>query len=148
MGTEEAVGVPVAALAEQVQIEVLELRTEAVGVVPCVAVALLVVPVQTVVLRHFGRIALPLEQVRAFNPAQVDSGPLDADALGLWQKGFDQATPFCHMPAEDCEGIVMARFEDAPDGLGELYVLGFPGVHGDSTSCAIAKGTGIGGLCD
>ncbi len=63
MRAEEAIGVPVFALAEQVQVEIGDLRREAIGIVGDMLVVIRVAPDQPVALRHLIGLALPFKQV-------------------------------------------------------------------------------------
>ena len=75
---EEPVGVPVLALAEQVQVEVADLRRETVRVVGRPGIAVLVLPAQAVVQRDAAGVATPLEEVGVGHALERNPGLLDA----------------------------------------------------------------------
>ncbi len=114
VGTEEAIGMPVSALAEEVQVEVLQLRWKAIGVVVPVAVTGAVLPLQGIALRDLGPIALPDEQVCPIDPLQVWAAVRQADPLGLGQVDPHHDPGLGDVASEEGEGVMVAGLEDGP----------------------------------
>ena len=133
VGAEKAVGVPVPALAEEVQVEVRELWREGVGIDQPVNLALGIGPVDLVARRHQGGVALPDEEVRARDAGYLKRGAGHPDMLGLGQEEPQAAQAVVDMPPQDVEGVVVAGFDDAQEWLGELGGGGGSGGH-DSLS--------------
>ena len=111
--TEEPVGVPVPALAEQVQIEVAELRREGIGVVGRQCVAVLVVPAEAVVRGDLAAVAAPLEEVRVGDALERDPALLDRDRACVGEEGPHEHAVVGRVATEHGEGIVVARLGDA-----------------------------------
>ncbi len=135
VGAEEAVGVPVASLAEQVQIKVAELGREAVGVAMMVRRFLRVVPVEEVALGHLSRLSLPDEQVCSGDALQLDLALDDAHPFRFGQERTHRTAAVVDVAAEDLEGVVMAGFDDALKGFGELREVGLAGGHDGRILC-------------
>ncbi len=133
VGAQEAVGVPVPPLAEEVQVEVGELGRKGVGVDQPVNVALPVGPVDLVARRDQGGVALPDEQVRARQARDLEPGAGHPDPLGLGQEEPQAALAIGDMPPQHVEGVVVAGLDDAQERLGDMGGGGGSGGH-DSLS--------------
>ena len=114
VGAEEAIGVPVPALAEEVQVEVLRLGWETIGVVVPVAVTGAVLPLQGIALRDPGPIALPDEEVGPIDPLQARTAVRQADRLRLRQIDPHHDPGLGDVAPEEREGVMVAGLEDGP----------------------------------
>ena len=128
VGAEEAVGMPVLPLAEQVQVEIRKLRGVAVRIVDDVLAVLAVAPDQPVVRRQVGPLAAPLEQVAGPHPFQPEVALEDGYLAGLGNEGPDHRLPVLKMMSQDGEGVVVAGF----DQLAQVFVERSCFLHGGS----------------
>ena len=135
VGAEETVCVPVASLAEQVQIKVPDLGRKAVRVAMMVRRPLRVVPIEKVALGHLPRFSLPNEQVCPGDALQLDPALDDAHPLRFGQERTHRAAAVTDVAAEDLEGVVMAGFDDALEGFRELREGGLAGEHDGRILC-------------
>jgi hypothetical protein len=103
---------PVPALTEEVQVEVLQRRWEAIGVVAPVAVTGAVFPLQGVALRDLGPVALPDEQIRPIDPLKVWAAVGHADPLGLGQVDPHHDPGLGDVTTEEGKGVMVAGLED------------------------------------
>ena len=95
------------AVAEQVQIEVRELRRETVGVVRDVFMIRGIAPHQVVMVRHRAGRAAPFEQIGIGNALQMQIAFGNRDVVHLWQEHAHQFTTVFVMFAEQAEGVVV-----------------------------------------
>ena len=144
--TQHPVGVPVAPLAEEMQVEVRELVGEAVGVVADVLPVLPIPPDQPVTLRHRLRRAAPLEEVGALDPGHRMPALGEGDRLRLGIHHAHHDTVPLRVPAEHGEGISMGGGDDLLEGLWEFGSIhpGYLGRMGRSKGqaqlCALSNG--------
>jgi hypothetical protein len=112
MGTEETIGMPVLALAKQVQIHIAKLRREAIGVMMNMFVVLVITPDQPIVVRKHRRVPLPLEKVGAIDTLHFMPALGNAYLFGMGQEDPDHNLVILFMPSQYFEGIMMARFDN------------------------------------
>ncbi len=129
MGAKEAVGVPVAALAKEVQVEVPQLGREGIGVDEGMNLALGIGPVQAIIQRDQGGVALPDEEVRARDARDLQAGASHSHPFRLGQEEPQGAAAFGDMAAKDREGVMMARLQNLLERLGEPDVGWGSGGH-------------------
>lgn len=114
MRAKDAVDVPMFAFAEQVDVEVRQLRREGVRVYMAVALPLFILPEQPVMLRH--RFVMPhhaFEQVRPRQPFHLGTAFADTHRFRLRHHHPDQIAGVDAVSAENGEGVMMARLNDA-----------------------------------
>jgi hypothetical protein len=126
-GAQQAVGVAVPALAEQVEIEVGELRPVGVGVMGDVFAMIAVAPDEPVVLGQ-PRLPAPFEEVAVRDALEADVPLRDRHLLRPGVEHPDQFLAAVAMAPEHGEGIVVARLLDVQELRVESQVFhgGFP----------------------
>ncbi len=112
VGTEETVGVPVLAFAEQMQIQIAQLGWEAVGVVMHVFAVLIIVPDQTIALRQVLLGTPPFEKIGAFDTLHGQFALGDGDTFRMGQKDPHQHFIALFVASQDFERIVMTGLND------------------------------------
>ena len=128
---QKPIGVPVAALAEEVEIEIRELGRKAVGIVMDVMVTGGIDPVDSVTLGNLGRRTLPKEKIRSFDPGE-GLGCLDqGNRLGARQEHADHCPVALEVPAENLERVVVTRLDDALQGFRNLGGVLCRGCHSE-----------------
>ncbi len=106
---------PVPAFAEQVQVEIGELRRETVGVDDGMAIAVAVFPNQAIVSgKGFALGQAVLKQVGAFHPLQPRTVFAKPHISGAGNQDVQHFAVGPAMQTEHGERIVVARFEDLP----------------------------------
>ena len=129
---QKPIGVPVAALAEEVEIEIRELGRKAVGIVMDVMVTGGIDPVDAITLGNLGRRALPNEEIRSLDPRE-GLGRLDQGDRSRppGRKHADHCPVALEVPAEDLERVVVTRLDDALQGFRNLGGLLCRGCHSE-----------------
>jgi hypothetical protein len=115
---------------EEVEVEVAELRREAVRVVAVMNVASGIMPMQAVAMRHLGGGAFPDEEIRAFDALELDRALYDAYPLGPREQGANHGTFAFRAPSQNLERIVMSGLQDTTHGFGDLLRGGAAVWHG------------------
>jgi hypothetical protein len=124
MRAEHAIGVQVAAFAEQVQIQVADSRCKTVGIVLGPPQAVAIDPGELIVLRKAAAVAAPFEQVGPLDTAQFEVRIPDPHLAAVRQKGAQQALPVLLVPAQHLEGIVVSCFDKPLQGFCQCAAAG------------------------
>jgi hypothetical protein len=112
VGTKEAVGVPVLAFAEQMQIQIPKLGREAVGVMMHVFEVLIIVPDQTILHWQVLLGTPPFEHIGSFDTLHGQLTLGDGDAFRMRQKDPHQRFIALFMATQDFERIVVTGLND------------------------------------
>jgi len=109
----------VAAFAEQVQIQVPQLRRETIRVVGRAFDTVTVSPSQLVTGRHTATGTPPFEQICIFNAFQWRSGFDNACGAAMGQKRPDNVLLAVLVSAQDFKRVVVPGFDDANQWFGQ-----------------------------
>ena len=116
---------PVSALAEQMQIEIADLRAEAIGVMPGGRTAVVIGPAQPVAMRDGVCRTLPLEQVCAADAPHGGRRFGDLDFTRSGDQCPDGRGLGTFVAAQYGKRVVMTGFDNATKVVVERYVYVF-----------------------